>query len=222
MSRQDIKQAKWELRKLADLSNWENNPRSILKEDFERLQEQIKKLGVHNGLLVNQDNIVLGGNMRLRAFTELNKIYNLDDVMCRVIETKDEAEMLEYALSDNDSAGVTDDLKLAEVFALHPIDTKLYKIQSNVLRPLETIINPPDPSTLGGDGEQDQSDMDESLKTYLGGNIKQIVLYYDNEQYTTVVGWLEAIGKDLGLESNTDIITKLAKDYYEGITAQKA
>lgn len=146
MSKQDIKQAKWEIRKLADLTNWENNPRSILKEDFERLQEQIKKLGVHNGLLVNQDNIVLGGNMRLRAFHELNKIYNLDEVMCRVVETKDEGEMLEYALSDNDSAGVTDDLKLAEVFHLHPIETQLYKIQANVLRPLESIINPPDPS----------------------------------------------------------------------------
>lgn len=221
MSRQDIKQAKWELRNLADLTNWEDNPRSILEEDFKRLQEQITTLGVHNGLLINQDNIVLGGNMRLRAFHELNKKYNLDQVMCRVVETKDPGEMLAYALSDNDAAGITDDLKLAEVYALHPIEMRLYKVPSNTLRPLETIINPPDPATLGGDDGVDRSDMDESLKTYLGGNIKQIVLYYDNDMYTTVVGQLEAIGKDLGLENNTDIITKLVKDYHEGIIADQ-
>lgn len=219
MSKQDIKTAKFELRKLGDLTNWENNPRSILEEDFNRLKGQITKLGVYKTLLVNQDNIVLGGNMRLRAFTDL---FGADhEVMCGIVETADPGNMLEYALSDNDQAGITDDLKLAEVFHLHPIDTQLFKIQSNVLRPLENIINPPDP--IGGDPNQDQSGMDESLDGYLNGNIKQIVLYYDNEQYTTVVGWLEAIGKDIGLESNTDIITKLIKDYHEGIvTDQKA
>ena len=215
MSEQDIKTANFELRKLGDLTNWENNPRSILEEDFKRLKEQIKKLGVYKTLLVNQDNIVLGGNMRLRAFTDLFGAEH--EVMCGIVTTTDQGNMLEYALSDNDQAGITDDLKLAEVFQLHPIDTQLYKIQSNVLRPLEHIINPIDPTTLGGEGEQDQSDHDESLNSYLSGNIKQIVLYYDNEQYATVIGWLEAIGKDLGLENNTDIITKLAKDYYEGI-----
>lgn len=216
MSQPDTKTAKFELRKLGDLKNWENNPRSILEEDYSRLKEQIKKLGVYKTLLVNQDNIVLGGNMRLRAFTDL--FGKEHEVMCGIVETSNDGDMLEYALSDNDQAGTTDDLKLAEVFTLHPIEMNLYKIQSNVLRPLENIINPPDPATLGGEGDPDRNDLDESLQTYLGGNIKQIVLYYDNEQYANVIGWLEAIGKDVGLQNNTDIITKLVKDYYEGIT----
>lgn len=216
MSKLDLKKAKYETRELTQLTNWENNPRSILKEDFDRLQELIKKLGIHDGLLINQDNIVLGGNMRLRAYHELNKIYNLDIIDVRVVTTENESEMLEYALSDNDAAGVYDDLKLAEQATLHPVETRLFKIQSNVLRPLENIINPPDPSI---DPNTDQSGMDESLDGYLNGNIKQIVLYYDNEQYVSIVAWLEAIGKDLGLENNTDIITKLIKDYHEGITA---
>lgn len=219
MSKPVIKEAKWERRKLSDLTNWENNPRSILEEDFERLQGQIDKLGVYKTLLVNQDNIVLGGNMRLRAF--IMKFGEDYEAMCGIVETTDQGNMLEYALSDNDNAGTTDDLKLAEVFALHPIETKLFKIQSNVLRPLQNIINPPDP--IGGDDNPDRSELDEDLNTYLTGNIRQIVLYYDNAQYTNVVAWLEAIGKDLGLENNTEIITKLIKDYHDGIVAdQKA
>lgn len=218
MSKDDIKTAKFELRKLSQLTNWENNPRSILKEDYDRLKQQISKLGVYKTLLVNQDNIVLGGNMRLRAFTEL--FGKEHEVMCGVVETTDEGQMLEYALSDNDQAGTTDDLKLAEVYQLFPIETQLYKIQSNVLRPLETIINPPDPATLGG-GDPDQNDMDESLKTYLGGNIKQIVLYYSNEEYEQRIVQLQDIGIGVGLENNTEIITRLIEEAHARITTDK-
>jgi hypothetical protein len=218
MSQQDIKTAKFEMRKLADLKNWENNPRSILEEDFKRLKGQISKLGLYKTLLVNQDNIVLGGNMRLRAFKDLG----FTEIMCGVVETTDEGQMLEYALSDNDQAGTTDDLKLAEVFHLHPIETSLFKIQSNVLRPLESIINPADPATLGGEPGTDNSSMDESLDQYLNGNIKQIVLYYDNEQYATVIDQLQAIGREMGIEDNTSIITKLIGERHEGIAADQA
>ena len=140
MSKADIKQAKWEIRKLADLANWKDNPRSILEEDFKRLKDQIERLGVHNGLLINQDNIVLGGNTRLKAFQELNKTYNLDEIMCRVVETKDESMMLEYALSDNDLVGTTDELKLAEQATLHPIESRLFAIQSGLLKPVDTVL----------------------------------------------------------------------------------
>ncbi|MFA5937567.1 MAG: ParB N-terminal domain-containing protein [Candidatus Paceibacterota bacterium] len=205
-----IKQAKIEQRKVADLTNWEDNPRSIVKEDFERLKKQIIKLGMYKPLLVNADNIVLGGNMRLRALTDLGA----KEVAVTVVDATDPATMLEYALSDNDQVGVTDDLKLAELVHLSPIDTSLYKVQSNILRPLESIVNPPDPSTLGGGDDVDKSDLDESLDTYLNGNIKQIVLYYDNEQYGKVVDQLTNLGERFGIEDNTGIITKLIEDAY--------
>lgn len=214
MSQPDIKTPV--LKPISELKNWEDNPRTWTKEDFARLKGQIQKLGVYKTLLINQDNIVLGGNMRLMALAELG----VEQAYCVVVDASTPELMLEYALSDNDQVGVTDDMKLAELFHLHPIETKLYKIQSNVLRPLESVINPPDPAV---DPSIDQSGMDESLDTYLAGNIKQIVLYYDNEQYASVVAWLEAIGKDLGLEDNTSIVTKLIKDYHAGINAdQKA
>lgn len=210
-----MKKPVFEMRQIADLKNWEDNPRSILEEDFNRLKEQVKKHGVYKTLLVNQDNIVLGGNMRLRAFKDLG----ITEAMCGIVQTDNPSEMLEYALSDNDQAGITDDLKLAEVFHLHPIDTKLYKIQSNTLRPLENIINPPDP--IGGEDGQDQSGMDDSLSTYMNGNIKQIVLYYDNPAYEEMLKMLEVAARELGLESHTEIITSITRAWYEGNSAKK-
>lgn len=196
--------AKFEIRKIGELKNWENNPRSITKDDFNRLKEQIKKLGVYKTLLVNQDNIVLGGNMRFQALTDLG----VDEVMCGVVETANDGEMLEYALSDNDQAGQTDDEKLSEVFHLHPIDTKLYKIQSNVLRPLETIINPPDPFS-----EVDESQFDKNLDSYLNGNIKQIVLYFENDEYNDVLERLEKIKEATGAGNHTEIFLTLLSNY---------
>lgn len=205
-----IKQAKIEQRKVSELTNWEDNPRSIVKEDFERLKKQIIKLGMYKPLLINADNIVLGGNMRLRALSELGA----KEVAVTVVDATDPATMLEYALSDNDQVGVTDDLKLAELVHLNPIDTALYKVQSNVLRPLESIVNPPDPTVEGGGDDVDKSDLDESLDTYLNGNIKQIVLYYDNAQYQDIIDKLANLGERFKIEDNTGIITKLIEDAY--------
>lgn len=212
-----IKQADIELRNIDELSNWEDNPRSINKEDFVRLKKQIKKLGMYKPLLVNQDNVVLGGNMRLRALRDLGVT---GEVYVTQVDADTPELMLEYALSDNDQAGITDDLKLAEMVHLNPIEMELYKVQSNVLRPLSHIINPPDPTTEGGEG-QDKSSMDESLEKYLGGNIKQIVLYYPNEEYEQIVALLEEAGAELGLENHTDVITKILRDWHAGSQAKK-
>lgn len=207
MSQPAIKQAKFEVRNINELTNWENNPRSILAEEFKRLQGQIAELGVYKTLLINQDNIVLGGNMRLRAFKELG----ITEVMCGIVETKDPGEMLKYALSDNDNAGTTDELKLQEVYALYPIDTQLYKIQAVSLRPLESIINPPDP--MVGAEAVDRSELDEDLNQYLNGSVRQIVLYFDKDQFEDVVARLDKLNAELKTQNHTELFLKLLESY---------
>ena len=53
------------------LQNWDKNPRSIKTQDFVRLKKQIEKLGQYKPLIITNDGVVLGGNMRLRAYKEL-------------------------------------------------------------------------------------------------------------------------------------------------------
>lgn len=209
------KQAKFENRNIDELKGWENNPRTILREDFDRLKGQIKELGFYKTLLVNQDNIVLGGNMRLEALRALG----IKEVLCGIVETANEAEMLKYALSDNDQVGITDDLKLAEVFALNPIDTQLFKVQSNVLRPLESIINPPDP--IGGELGQDQSNLEETLGIYKQGNVKQIMLFYPAEEYDEMIRVLSQLGQHFGIKNHTELVTKIIKECHAGIDPEK-
>lgn len=135
-----------EKRNIEDIKLWDKNPRGILDLDFKRLMRQLLKFGIHNGLLINQDDIVLGGNMRKRAITTLiddiehlsaKKVVKKHDpegkyditeahverlksqvkngVPVRVVQTENEKQMTEYALSDNDRAGYYEEDRLAEV-----------------------------------------------------------------------------------------------------------
>ncbi len=116
---------KRDLRKLLDLTNWDKNPRSIKKQDFERLKKQIKELGQYKPLLITKDGIVLGGNMRLRAYKELG----IEDVWVSVVDAPTEEKKLEYALSDNDRAGYYDNDLLANLVPEYPdFDWKDYAV----------------------------------------------------------------------------------------------
>jgi len=89
------------IKKVSELKPWDRNPRSIDDASLKRLKGQLQKFKQYKPLIINQDNIVLGGNMRLRAMRELG----INEVWVSVVETANEAEMIEYALSDNDRAG---------------------------------------------------------------------------------------------------------------------
>lgn len=182
-----MKPAKFEMRQVADLKNWEQNPRTILKKEFERLKAQIQQLGVYKTLLVNQDNIVLGGNMRLRAFQELG----LKEVMCGVVQTENEAQMLEYALSDNDQAGVTDEQAVAQLAMLHPINSELYAIHSRPAKLLQTALQ-----ELSPDGKDDQFGLPDGEKE----PFQQMTFALADEQVKLIKQALEK-GKEIGGET---------------------
>lgn len=60
-----------ERRKLSSLKPHPNNPRRIPKDKFQKLVENIEKNGYTNRIIINHDNVVLGGNQRLRALKQL-------------------------------------------------------------------------------------------------------------------------------------------------------
>lgn len=126
-----------------ELKLWDRNPRKIEKTDFERLKRQIIKFGQYKPLLVNQDNVILGGNMRLRAYRELG----IERAWISRVETKNEKEMLEYALSDNDRAGMYDEEILAElVLAAPDLEMEDFKVDMGKMTGLEALVDKFQPS----------------------------------------------------------------------------
>jgi len=127
-----------EKRKTNDLKIWENNPRTITKEAFERLKKQIAELEPYKPLLINEEGIVLGGNMRLRAFREMG----INEIECSVVKAPTEELKLKYALSDNDQVGKTDAEVLANLIGSIPdIDFSNYAVYLREPANLQKLLN---------------------------------------------------------------------------------
>lgn len=112
------------------LTGWDKNPRGIKKDDYNRLKKQIQDLGVYKPLLVNEDYVVLGGNMRLKVLTDLG----VENVWVSVVKASTPEMMTKYALSDNDEAGYYEEQALAEL--LMPLEINLDDYRVNLGKPI--------------------------------------------------------------------------------------
>lgn len=56
--------------RIEELKEWEKNPRSLTKVEYNRLLDSLDELGDFSGITVDADNTVVSGNQRLRALRE--------------------------------------------------------------------------------------------------------------------------------------------------------
>ena len=55
---------------ISELKEYEHNPRRIGQKEFEKLVSSIKEDGYHQRIIVNQDNVIIGGHQRKKALLE--------------------------------------------------------------------------------------------------------------------------------------------------------
>ena len=55
---------------ISELKEYEHNPRRIGKKEFEKLVNSIQQDGYHQRIIVNHDNIIIGGHQRKKALLE--------------------------------------------------------------------------------------------------------------------------------------------------------
>ena len=139
---------------------WDKNPRNIKTKDFERLKRQIQELGVYKPLICFKENgkyTTLGGNMRLRAL----KALSINEIDISIVDAKDEATKIKFALSDNDRAGEYNEQALAELAYPHieEINLEDYKLDIGQPISLKDVIEDYAPDI---DGEDEVPEIDDS------------------------------------------------------------
>jgi site-specific DNA-methyltransferase (adenine-specific) len=95
---------------IKDIKSNPNNPRIIKDERFEKLKKSIKefpKMMALRPMVINQDNIVLGGNMRLKALKELGYTELPDEWVKRAEDLTDD-EARRFIIADNVGFGEHD------------------------------------------------------------------------------------------------------------------
>jgi len=101
--------------KISQVKNNPNNPRVIKNDDFRKLVKSIKEapwMLQLRSIIVNDDNIVLGGNQRLRACKEAG----LKEVYIIKASSLTEEQQREFIIKDNLSSGEWDWDALANEF----------------------------------------------------------------------------------------------------------
>lgn len=101
--------------KLSDIKMNPSNPRVIKDERFEKLKKSISEFPAMlalRPLVINSDNVVLGGNMRLKALKELGYKDIPDEWVKRADDLTDE-EQRRFIIADNVGFGEHDWAMLA-------------------------------------------------------------------------------------------------------------
>lgn len=140
---------------------WKKNPRGITVEGRERLRRQIEKHGVYKPLIVCPSGkrfICLGGNMRLGLLRERGD----QEIDVSIVHPKGEAEMIEFALSDNDRVGKYDLPALAEMLGEDGAGVAIedYRVSSGDEQKVVDFLG-----NYGPGLEPDEKALDENLPT---------------------------------------------------------
>ena len=180
---------------ISEIKENPKNPRVIKGYKFEKLVKSIKdfpKMLELRPIVVNEENIILGGNMRYKAAVEagLKEVY--------IVQAKDlsKKQQEEFIIKDNSSFGEWDWDLLAnewEVKELSEWGLDLPKIYFDEDK----------------EPEIDKDIFDQELDTYINAKIKQIVLYLNSEDYEKAINDLEIIRtKDLSKKQQEEFIIK--------------
>ena len=175
------------------------NPRIIKDYKFKKLVKSLKdfpEMLEKRPIVVDEDMIVLGGNMRLKACHAAG----FSTVHILVAEGWTDEQKDEFIIKDNGSFGEWD-----------------WDILANEWNPSQINDWGLDlPKVYFEDEEEPQLDkdiFDQELDTYINAKIKQITLYFNSDEYEKAIEDLEKIRDKENLTDNTQVFKFLIKKY---------
>lgn len=178
-----------------------NNPRLIKDDKFTKLVQSIKDfpemLNIRP-IVVNDDMIILGGNMRFKACKEAG----LKEVPIIKASGLSAEKQREFLIKDNVSGGEWDFELLKDWDELEldawGLDLPIFETSDN-----------------NSDDNIDLSTFKDSADKYLNNQIRQILLTFDVDTHKKTLDRLLIVQKDFNLEEdNSNAVIKLL-DFYE-------
>lgn len=184
--------------KIGEVKPNPKNPRVIKNDKFRKLVQSIKEFPQMleiRPIVLNDKNIILGGNMRFRAAQEAG----LKEVpVVKVSLTQKEED--EFIIKDNSSFGEWDWDILSNNFELDELDDWGLDI----------------PVYLTDDDEEPSYDKDKSanaLEAFLDNNITFIRLHYTIDEYDELIAKLDQVVEREEAESYSDLFRKYILNY---------
>ena len=177
-----------------------NNPRVIVDEDFMKLVRSIQEDGFMLSirfLVVDADNVVIGGNQRLRAC----QMAKLDEVYIVKAEDLTKDQLKEFIVKDNTYFGHWDKEMLSQNYS----DREMVEVGMDLVE-----VAQPRLEVIGDiETEIDASDLQDRKETHENNKIMQIVTYFPAELYEKVIESFSSIKNHMNCQENPEALLKL-------------
>lgn len=212
---------------LDELVVWKDN---YNEGDVGAIALSIRRYGFANDPRVGKNKNIWGGNHTVMALRQIKQVGALPAVdrefpprrvqvkgdswliPCADISYLDEQEAIAFAIADNRMAQkASQDEQRLLAYLLQLRDTPGIVLDSTGFDPediaeMEALLRPVNAPSFAPD-QKDSKDI------YDAGMVKQIVLYYGAEEYNEVIKQFLTIMKNEHLESNTDVVGFLLRQY---------
>lgn len=186
--------------KISQIKTNKKNPRFIKDEKFKKLVNSIKefpKMMELRPIIVDEDNTVLGGNMRLKALKELNYTDIPDNWVKKASDLTDE-EKNEFVVKDNVGFGDWDFEILANEFDAELLEDWGLELWADDDLSNQNIYNGQNPEL--------------ELEKFMNAEFKRLFLVYDNDTFEKVVNWLNEKQEKYNLENHSQAILKIIEN----------
>lgn len=206
--------------KAEELNSYHKNPRKMKGKMNDLLESSLAEYGDLSGIVFNQrTKELVGGHQRTRLLKE--------DSSIEMVEEFSPAK-------EDGTVGYGFLVRNGQKFALRLVDWDETKhARANVIAnkikgdwDMDILANQFDmedlklagfePIELGVEenlhkNEVDVDNYNNQLETYLGGSIKQIVLYFKQEEYDKLIPELEVMMREMSVQSHSELFLELVK-----------
>ena len=186
----------------------ETNPNELSKEQMESLKLTMEKFGYLAPVILNKDFTVVDGEHRVRIYQELGHkeiqayVIDVDTIDLKILR-----QLMNKLRGEHDKQ--KDALEYKSIYESGKLDEfskLLAKSQDEFMLAIEKKY---DTDNL----KFDWNPMEHHEDTFLHGNIKQIMIYFDNDGFEKTIPKIHAIMAEKGLNNHTELFMMLLEFY---------
>lgn len=198
---------------VSDIKFDQSNPNKMSEAKQVALRNSIKEFGYVQEIVIDKNTMeIADGEHRLKQLIELGNT----EVEVLIYPFKDEVQKKIFRQIANKLHGEHDfELDLAEYRKILDANGEDYKVlmgfNEREMKELRELIEKGNLTLKGS--EIDRPTMEGHLEVYLRGNIKQIVLYFTQEEFVNIVPRIQKALSKTGLEDNSKFFMLLLEKF---------
>jgi len=190
-----------------DIKFDDTNPNILTPEQMIALKSTMEKYGFLAPVILNKNLEVIDGEHRVTVYKELKKetipAYVLD---IDTIDKKILRQLMNKLRGEHDPFKDKEEFKMIHEAGRLNDFTDLLAVN---IADFDKVINPPTDNNENRESEK----VELSQENYLNGTIKQMILFFSNEDYETIMPKFDKHMKALNVDNHTDLVLEFFKEY---------